>query len=87
MDRVSRKQLFPSVEGSITRGHSFWMRGRRLRGDLRKTFFTQWMVGIWNALPGKIVEAGNLETLKKYLEEHLKHHNIQGYGTSAGKWD
>ena len=36
---------------------------------------------------GKVVEARNLTTFKKYLDEHLKYHNIQGYGTSAGKWD
>jgi len=36
MDRASREQLFPLVEGSITRGQSFRVRDRRFRGDLRK---------------------------------------------------
>ena len=35
MDRVDRKQLFPLVEGSVTRGHRFKVRGRRFREDLR----------------------------------------------------
>ena len=29
IDRVDRKELFPLVEGSITRGHRFKVRGRR----------------------------------------------------------
>ncbi|XP_038661998.1 probable methyltransferase-like protein 15 [Scyliorhinus canicula] len=39
---------------------------------------------IWNARPGKVVEAGKLITCKNSLVEHLKHHHIQGYATSAG---
>jgi len=38
MDRVSKEQLFPLVEGSIARGNSFTVRGRRFGEDLRKTF-------------------------------------------------
>jgi len=52
---------------------------------------TQWgtmlMVGVWNALPGRVVEAENLTIVKKSLDEHLKCQTIQGYGASAGKWD
>jgi len=40
-------------------------------------------VGIWNTLLEKVVEIGNLATFKKYLNEHLKFHIIQGNGTSA----
>ena len=32
MDRVDREQLFPLVEGSVTRGHKLKVRGGRLRG-------------------------------------------------------
>ena len=31
MDRVDREQLFPLVEGSVTRGQRFKVRGRRFR--------------------------------------------------------
>jgi len=64
MDWVNRKQLFPLVEGSITRGKRVRVRGRRFRRNLRQTHFTQRVVGIWNALSGKVVEAGNLTTFK-----------------------
>ena len=45
-DRVDREQLFPLVEGSVTRGHKFKVRGRRFRGDVRKNFFTQKVVTV-----------------------------------------
>ena len=82
IDQVDRKELFSLLEESITRAIRFKIRGRRFRGDLRKNFFTQRVVGTWNSLP---VEAGTLTTFKKHLDEHLKCHSIQGYGPSAGK--
>jgi len=85
-DRMDRKQLPSLVEGSIMRGRSLEARGRRIREDLKEGLFTQRVVGIWNALPGRVVEAGNLTTFKKYLDEDLKCQNIQGYGLRAGKW-
>ena len=87
MDRVDRGQLFPLVEGSVMRGHRLKVRGERFRRDLRKDLFTQRVVRIWNAPPGRVVEAGCLTSFKKYLDEYLARHNIQGYGPSAGKWD
>ena len=85
MDRVDREQLFSLVEGSVTRGHKLKVRGGRFRGDLRKNVFTQSMVRVWNELTGRVVEAGCLTSFKKYLDEHLACHNIQGYGPSTGK--
>ena len=87
MDRVDREQLFPFVEGSVTRGHMLKVRGGRLMGDLRKNCFTQRAVTVWNALSGRVVEVGCLTSFKKYLDEYLARHNIQGNGPSAGKWD
>ena len=45
------------------------------------------MVRNWNVLPGKVVDATNLTTFNKYLDEQLKHHSIQRYGTRDGKLD
>ena len=88
MDRVGKEHLFHLVEGSVTRGHRFKVRGRRFRGDMRKSFFlTQRVVMVCNALPGRVVEESCLTSFKKYLDEHLTHHNIQGYGLSAGRLD
>ena len=60
MDRKDREQLFPLIEGSVRRGHKLKVRGGRFRGDLRKNVFTQRVVTVRNALPGKVVEAGCL---------------------------
>ena len=86
-DRVNKEKLFPLVEGSVTRRHRFKVKGRKFRGDVRTNRFTQRVVMVWNALPGRVVEAGCLTSFKKYLDEYLAHHNIQGYGPSAGRWD
>ena len=73
------------VEGSTTRGHGLKVRCWRFRGDLRENLFTQRVVGIWNSLPERVVEAGTLTTSQKHLDEQLKCHSIKGYGPSAGK--
>ena len=87
MNRVDREQLFPLVEGPVTRGHRFKVRAGGLVGDVRENFFTQRVVMVWNALPGKMVEASCLTSFKKYLDDHLARQNIQGYGPRAGRWD
>ena len=84
MDRVEREQLFPLLEGSVMRRHKLKMKSVRFMGDLRKNIFTQMVLMVRNALPGRVVEAGCLKSFKKYFHEHLARHNIQGYGT-AGK--
>ena len=69
MDRVDREQLFPLLEGSVTRGHNLEVRGGRFREELRKNLSTQRVVTVWNALPGRVVEAGCLISFNKYLDE------------------
>jgi len=89
MDRGDKEQLFPLVEGSVTRGHRFKLRGRRFRGDARESFFTERVVvvTVWNVLPGRVVEAGCHTSFKRYLDEHMECHDIQGSGPCANKWD
>jgi len=84
MDRVNRKYLFPWVEGSVTGGQRFKVRGRRFRRDVRMNLFTQRVVGVWNSLSERVVETETLIIFKKYLDVRWR---CQGYGPSAGKWD
>ena len=37
--------------------------------DVRRKFFTQWMVRHWNRLPGEAVDASSLEMFKTRLDK------------------
>ena len=55
------EQLFTRVDGDRTRGNSLKLRPGRFRLDIRRTFFTQWVVTHRNRLPKEVVDAlGNL---------------------------
>jgi len=53
---------------------------------LRRNFFTQRVVNLWNSLPSEAVEAPSLNILKKKIDSFLKNKGIKGYGVRAGKW-
>ena len=43
-----------------TRGHKRKLAKEKFRTDIRKYFFTQRVVNVWNSLPGHVVEAETL---------------------------
>ena len=57
LDRVDVERMFPLVEESRTRGHSLRIKGRSFRKEMRRNFFSQRVVNLWNSLPQKAVEA------------------------------
>ncbi len=67
-----------------TRGHSLKIRGRPFRTEMRRNFFTQRVVAVWNYLPQRAVEAQSLDSFKKELDRALKDCGIKGYGDKAG---
>ena len=71
IDKVDNWTLFPREEMTITRGHKFKVRWERFSKDVRGSFFTQRVVGAWNALPSEVVEAVMLATFKTYLDRHM----------------
>ena len=79
IDRVNGEKLFPRSEVTFTRGHRFKVRGGRFNTDIRGTYFTQRVLGAWNALPGRVVEAGTLGTFKTYLDSHMNGVGMVGY--------
>ena len=60
MDRVDSERMFPMVVESRTRGHSLRIRGKPFRTEVRRNFFSQRVVNVWNSLPQKVVEAKTL---------------------------
>ena len=82
---MDNQKLFPRVEESITRGHRFKVRGVRFKGDVRGRFFTQRVVGAWNSLPGKVVEADTIVTFKMCLDKYMNSIGIEGYGPRKGR--
>ena len=85
MDRVDNQKLFPSVEESITRGIGLRCEGQGLKEMYKAGFFTQRVVGAWNTLPGKVVEADTIVTFKMCLDKYMNSIGIEGYGPRKGR--
>ena len=79
MDRVNSERLLPRLDTN-TRGHHLRVRGERYNLEVRRRFFTQRVVGVWNALPSRVVEAGMLDSFKMQLDRHMSETRMEGYG-------
>lgn len=56
---------------------------KRLRGDLRMSYFTKKLGGIWTAQPGHAMEAETLTKWDMNLGKHLNLKGRVGYGPSV----
>ena len=86
MDRIEVERLFPLRKDSRTRGHSLKIKEGWFRTELRKNFFTQRVVNLWNSLPVEVVEATLLNIFKTWVDGFLIE-GIKGYGERAGMWN
>ena len=57
-------------DNSYTRGHPLTLKKSHSRLDVRKHFFTQRVVNLWNALSTKVVLSPTLNTFKSRLDKH-----------------
>lgn len=57
------------TSNTITRGHSYKLETHRTNYDLRKHFFTNRIVKIWNSLPLDVVNSTNTNMFKNHLDK------------------
>ena len=61
---------FEIIKGSVTRGNKYKFKNSHCKYDLRKHFFTNRIVAIWNSLPNHVVDAHNINIFKNRLDKH-----------------
>jgi len=53
-----------------TRGHQHKLLKKRVRYDIRKYFFTERIVNMWNSLPDVVVNSSTVNQFKNRLDRH-----------------
>ena len=80
------ERMFPLVGKTRTRGHNLRLKGRSFKTEMRRNFFSQRVVNLWNSLLQKAVEARSLSVFKTEIDRLLINKTIRGYGEKAGEW-
>ena len=83
-DRIVAGRMFPMVGESRTKDHGLRIRGRPFRTEVRRHFFTQRVMSLWNSLPQEVIDAKTLNVFKKRLDIALGANGIKAYGEKAG---
>ena len=65
VDGVDVERMFPLVGESRTRGHSLRIKWFTFRKEVRRNFFSQRVVNLWNSLPQRAVEAKSVDLLRQ----------------------
>ncbi|KAK3097078.1 hypothetical protein FSP39_006174 [Pinctada imbricata] len=68
------KDLFELVPSNTTRGHHLKISKKRCNLDVRKYFFINRVVNVWNQLPESIINAKNVKTFESRLNRHWGNH-------------
>ena len=86
MDKVDMERMLLLVGHSMSKGHSLKIRGSKFKTELRRNYFSQRVVNLWNSLSQSAVDAGTVSKFKEELDRFLIGNGMKGYGKEAGKW-
>ena len=76
---------FFTFNQSTTRGHSAKINHEYSRLDIRKYFFTNRTVTIWNALPQSIIDSSSLQMFKSKINEYNLEIYCRGHAHTAAQ--
>ena len=63
-------------KGPATRGNNFKLYQKHIKYDLRKYFFTNRVVALWNSLPDYVVSSGSMNIFKNCLDKFLQNQSV-----------
>jgi hypothetical protein len=71
IDKVEMNELFKFSDYRRTRGHKGKLYKNNCRLDVRKNFFSNRVVDMWNGLPDQLLECNSVNVFKRKLDEWL----------------
>lgn len=72
-ENIDSRQFFhPASKDHVLRGHTLKLFQQRSRLDIRKFFFSQRVVGLWNSLPQHVVEAPTVNAFKNRYDSLVR---------------
>src|SRR5438477_1257208 len=60
------------LSDSVTRGHSFKLLRKYVSASIRKSFFTERVLPLWNSLPPSVFSGGTISSFKRSVTAYLQ---------------